>query len=49
MNMLLGTSEGQSYSEKEITEFLESNGLGEIKRISLPEGIPSGIIMGVKK
>jgi len=48
LNMLLGTPEGQSYSEQEITELLQQAGLSRIERlqIDLPNG--AGIICGHK-
>ena len=48
LNMLLGTPEGQSYSEQEIVEFLQQAGLSRIDRlqIDLPNG--AGIMCGHK-
>lgn len=48
LNMLLGTPEGQSYSEAEIVRMLQSAGAKEVHRlpIQLPNG--AGIIAGTK-
>jgi len=48
LNMLLGTPEGQSYSEPEIVEMMRQAGLSRIERlrIDLPNG--AGIICGHK-
>jgi hypothetical protein len=47
LNMLLGTSSGQSYSEKQITDMLSGAGVKEIQRISVQSPNDSGIILGV--
>jgi SAM-dependent methyltransferase len=48
LNMLLGTADGQSYSEPEIGEMLQQAGLVDIERISMeaPNGV--GIMVGRK-
>ena len=48
LNMLLGTPEGQSYSEQEISGLLQQAGLARIERLQmdLPNG--AGIICGHK-
>lgn len=47
LNMLLGTDEGQAYSEKEIMDMLAGAGLTEIKRIPLDSPNDSGLIAGI--
>ena len=47
LNMLLGTANGQSYSEEEIMEMLARAGAKEVKRISPQFPMESGIIAGV--
>jgi len=47
LNMLLGTDDGQAYSEKEIMDMLAGAGLKEIKRIPFDSPNDSGIITGV--
>ncbi len=46
LNMLLGTSDGQSYSEKQITNMLAKAGVKEIRRLSFQGPTDSGIIIG---
>jgi len=46
LNMLLGTSSGQSYSEKQIMEMLSALGVKDIRRIPLKTQIDSGLISG---
>jgi len=47
LNMLLGTADGQSYSEKRRIEMLTSSGLKDIRRIPFASPSDSGIITGV--
>ena len=47
LNMLLGTSSGQSYSEKQIMEMLSAAGVKEIQRLPAQTPTDSGIITGV--
>ena len=47
LNMLLGTSDGQSYSEKQITDMLAGAGVKEIQRLAFQGPNDSGIITGV--
>jgi len=47
LNMLLGTTNGRSYSEREIMELLARAGVKEIKRIPLQSPGGSGIMIGV--
>ncbi|MBW2607324.1 MAG: SAM-dependent methyltransferase [Deltaproteobacteria bacterium] len=46
LNMFLGTSDGQSYSEKQITYMLAKAGVKEIRRLSFQGPTDSGIITG---
>ncbi len=46
LNMFLGTSDGQSYSEKQITDMLDNAGVKEIRRLSFKGPTDSGIITG---
>jgi predicted O-methyltransferase YrrM len=46
LNMFLGTSNGQSYSEKQITDMLTQAGVKKIRRLSFKGPTDSGIIMG---
>ena len=46
LNMFLGTSDGQSYSEKQITGMLSEAGVKEIRRLSYQGPTDSGIIIG---
>ncbi len=46
LNMLLGTSDGQSYSEKQITGMLAKAGVKEIRRFPFQGPTDSGIITG---
>jgi len=47
LNMLLGTSGGQSYSEEHITDMLAGAGVREIQRLPFQGPNDSGIIAGV--
>lgn len=49
LNMLLGTSEGQSYSEAQITEMLFDAGVKEIRRLPFKGPNDAGIMVGVVK
>ena len=49
LNMLLGTSSGQSYSESQITDMLSAAGVGNIQRIPVQSPNDSGIIVGTVK
>ena len=46
LNMLLGTPNGQSYSDKQITDMLSEAGVKDIKRIYIESPNDSGIIAG---
>ena len=47
LNMLLGTPDGQAYSEKQITDMLARAGVKEIHRLSFHGPNDSGIITGL--
>jgi hypothetical protein len=47
LNMLLGTSGGQSYSENQLTEMLSEAGVKEIRRIFFESSNDSGIMAGI--
>jgi SAM-dependent methyltransferase len=47
LNMLLGTDDGQAYSEKEIMDMLAGAGLTEIKRIPFDSPNDSGLVSGI--
>jgi len=47
LNMLLGTTAGQSYSEKQLMDMLSEAGVGELRRITFESPNDSGIIAGV--
>lgn len=46
LNMLLGTSSGQAYSEQQITEMLSAAGVKDIHRLAVQTPNDSGIIVG---
>jgi SAM-dependent methyltransferase len=46
LNMLLGTEQGQSYSEQQIMDMLAKAGVKKIHRLSIPSPNDSGIIQG---
>jgi len=47
LNMLLGTSAGQSYSEEQIIDFLKEANVKDIRRIPIETPNDSGLIIGV--
>jgi len=47
LNMLLGTSQGRSYSEAEIREMLAAAGVRKMRRLPLPGAAVSGVIAGI--
>jgi hypothetical protein len=49
LNMLLGTSAGQSYSEKQLMDMLAEAGVGELRRIFFESPNDSSIIAGIVK
>lgn len=46
LNMLLGTAEGQAYSERELSELLLAAGLEKIERLSLDLPNGAGVMVG---
>ncbi|HEY5673459.1 MAG TPA: methyltransferase [Malonomonas sp.] len=48
LNMLLGTEQGQSYSEAELVQMCQAAGLVDCVRIGLPEQLKSGVISARK-
>ncbi len=46
INMYLGTEEGQSYSEAQLSDMLKTNGVTDIKRLPFEGPTQSGIICG---
>jgi len=48
MNMLLGTPDGRSYTEKEFVHMMKQAGLSEIQRTSYRGPTESGILTGIK-
>ncbi|MEW6720089.1 MAG: methyltransferase dimerization domain-containing protein [Thermodesulfobacteriota bacterium] len=46
INMLLGTPGGRAYSERELTAFLEKNGLVDVKRLDVKAAVTTGIVCG---
>lgn len=49
LNMLLGTPNGQSYSEAQLMEMLQKAGVKDIRRLDFKGPTESGIITGIKK
>jgi ubiquinone/menaquinone biosynthesis C-methylase UbiE len=47
INMLIGTSKGQSYSEKQLMDMLKKAGVKEVKRLDFKGPTESGIISGI--
>ena len=47
INMYLGTSKGQSYSETQISDMLKVHGVQDIKRLSFEGSTQSGILSGI--
>lgn len=47
INMLIGTSEGRSYTEKQLADMLEKAGVKEVKRLDFKGPTESGIICGI--
>ncbi len=47
INMYLGTSKGQSYSEPQISDMLKAHGIKDIKRLSFEGPTQSGILSGI--
>ncbi len=49
LNMLIGTDGGRSYSEEQLADMLDKNGITDIKRLDFTGKNDSGIIAGVKQ
>ena len=49
LNMFVGTSEGRSYSERELTDMLKKAGFVKVERIPFDSPNDSGIMMAIKK
>jgi hypothetical protein len=49
LNMLIGTKEGRSYSEKEMGDMLAKAGVSDIHRIKIKMPNDSGVITGIKQ
>ena len=47
INMYLGTPDGQSYSETQLSEMLKSHGVKNIQRLSFVGPTQSGILSGI--
>ena len=47
LNMLLGTEKGRAYSESQLRQMLESEGVRDVKRLAFKGPSESGIIAGV--
>jgi len=47
LNMLMGTSYGQAYSEKQLSDMLTGAGVRDIRRLDFRGPNDSGIITGV--
>jgi hypothetical protein len=47
LNMLLGTSSGRSYSERQLMNMLKAVGAGGVRRITLETPNDSGLIVGI--
>ncbi len=46
LNMLLGTNQGQSYSEQQVMDMMAKAGAGEIRRLPMQTPNDSGVIQG---
>jgi len=46
LNMLIGTQAGSSYSEPEYTQWLQSAGFSDVRRVRLPG--PTGLMIAVR-
>jgi hypothetical protein len=49
INMLVGTDDGQAYSEEQLMAMLERNGVGDIRRLPINGPTPTGIVCGIVK
>jgi SAM-dependent methyltransferase len=48
LNMLIGTDQGQAYSQGQLQEMLENNGIAHIHRLDVRSPNDAGIMMGTK-
>jgi hypothetical protein len=46
LNMLVATEKGQSYTQSSLAEMMHAAGARDIRRLPLPESVPSGIMLG---
>jgi hypothetical protein len=46
LNMLVATEKGQSYTQGALTDMMAGVGVRDIRRLPLPESVPSGILLG---
>jgi hypothetical protein len=46
LNMLVATEKGQSYTQSSLVEMMTAVGCRDIRRLPLPESVPSGILLG---
>jgi hypothetical protein len=46
LNMLVATEKGQSYTQGSLTEMMVAAGCRDVRRLLLPETVPSGILLG---
>ncbi len=49
LNMLIGTENGQAYSEAQLTTMLENSGVSKIKRLDIKSPNDAGIMIGIKE
>ena len=49
INMLVGTGEGRSYSQSDISAMMEKHGIADIRRLDFTGPSMSGILYGIKK
>jgi hypothetical protein len=47
INMLIGTSDGRSYTEKQLVNMLEKAGVKKVRRLDFKGPTESGILCGV--
>ncbi len=48
LNMLIGTEQGQAYSEAQLRKMLASSGIANIHRLDVSSPNDAGIMMGLK-
>lgn len=48
LNMLIGTDQGQAYSQAQLQEMLQKNGVAHIHRLDVRSPNDAGIMMGIK-